>query len=178
MSSLPAPVAFAAQIAPLSLISFGGIPSVLPGIHNLVVVTKGWVTDREFADFYAIAQAMPGLSMILMMSLIGWKVGGLTGALASAVATFGPSCTVAFAAFRLGHRFRDAPWQRIVRRGLVPVTMGIVIASSYVVARAADTEWQAAMITGAAVAVMLGTRINPLWMLITGCARGGPWRLH
>ena len=88
------PVAFAAQIALLSLISFGGIPSVLPDIHNLVVVTKGWATDREFADFYAIAQAMPGLPMILMMSLIGWKVGGLAGALASAGATCGPSSAV------------------------------------------------------------------------------------
>jgi len=110
MSSPPAFLALAAHLAVLSMISFGGIPTVLPDIHNLVVVTKGWVTDQEFADFFAIAQALPGLPMILMMSLIGWKVGGLTGALASAVAICGPSCTVAFATFRLGHRFRDAPW--------------------------------------------------------------------
>jgi chromate transporter len=173
MSSPPAPVAFAAQIALLSLISFGGIPSVLPDIHSLVVVTKGWATDREFADFYAIAQAMPGLPMILMMSLIGWKVGGLAGALASAVATCGPSSAVAFVAFRLGDRFRDAPWQRIVRRGLVPVTVGIVIARGYVLARAADNGWQAAAITGAAAGLILGTRISPLWILIAAGAIGG-----
>jgi chromate transporter len=173
MSGLPAPVAFAAQIALLSLISFGGIPSVLPDIHSLVVVTKGWATDREFADFYAIAQAMPGLPMILMMSLIGWKVGGLAGALASAVATCGPSSAVAFVAFRLGDRFRDAPWQRIVRRGLIPVTVGIVIASGYVLARAADNGWQAAAITGAAAGLILGTRISPLWILIAAGAIGG-----
>jgi chromate transporter len=173
MSSPPAPVAFAAQISLLSLISFGGIPSVLPDIHSLVVVTKGWATDREFADFYAIAQAMPGLPMILMMSLIGWKVGGLAGALASAVATCGPSSAVAFVASRLGNRFRDAPWQRIVRRGLVPVTVGIVIASGYVLARAADNGWQAAAITGAAAGLILGTRISPLWILIAAGAIGG-----
>jgi chromate transporter len=173
MSSPPAPIAFAAQIALLSLISFGGIPSVLPDIHSLVVVTKGWATDREFADFYAIAQAMPGLPMILMMSLVGWKVGGLAGALASAVATCGPSSAVAFVAFRLGDRFRDAPWQRIVRRGLVPVTVGIVIASGYVLARAADNGWQAAAITGAAAGLILGTRISPLWILIAAGAIGG-----
>src|SRR5437667_10704773 len=173
MSSLPAPVALAAQLAVLSLISFGGIPSVLPDIHNLVVVTKSWVTDREFADLYAIARAMPGLPMILMTSLIGWKVGGLIGALACAVATCGPSCTVAFVAFRLGHRFRDAPWQRIVLSGLVPVTVGIVIASGYVLARAADSDWQAAAITAAASGLMLGTRINPLWILVIAGAMGG-----
>jgi len=173
MSSLPAPVALAAQLAVLSLISFGGIPSVLPDIHNLVVVTKSWVTDREFAGRYAIARAMPWLPMILMTSLIGWKVGGLIGALACAVATCGPSCTVAFVAFRLGHRFRDAPWQRIVLSGLVPVTVGIVIASGYVLARAADNDWQAAAITAAASGLMLGTRINPLWILIIAGAMGG-----
>ena len=173
MSSLSAPVALAAQLALLSLISFGGIPTVLPDIHNLVVVTKGWVTDREFADLYAIARAMPGLPMILMTSLIGCKVGGLTGALACAVATCGPSCTAAFVVFRLGHRFRDAPWQRIVLRGLVPVTVGIVIASSYVLARAADSHWQATAITAAAAGLMLGTRINPLWILVIAGAIGG-----
>ena len=130
-------------------------------------------TDREFADFYAIAQAMPGLPMILMMSLIGWKVGGLTGALASAVATCGPSSAVAFVAFRLSHRFRDASWQRIVRRGLVPVTVGIVIASGYVLARAADNGWQAVSITGAAAGLILGTRISPLWILIAAGTIGG-----
>ena len=173
MSSLSAPVALAAQLALLSLISFGGIPTILPDIHNLVVVTKGWVTDREFADFFAIARAMPGLPMILMTSLIGCKVGGLTGALACAVATCGPSCTAAFVVFRLGHRFRDAPWQRIVLRGLVPVTVGIVIASGYVLARAADSHWQATAITAAAAGLMLGTRINPLWILVIAGAIGG-----
>ena len=116
---------------------------------------------------------MPGLPMILMTSLIGCKVGGLTGALACAVATCGPSCTAAFVVFRLGHRFRDAPWQRIVLRGLVPVTVGIVIASGYVLARAADSHWQATAITAAAAGLMLGTRINPLWILVIAGAIGG-----
>ena len=60
MSSPPASLALVAHLAVLSMISFGGIPTVLPDIHNLVVVTKGWVTDQEFADFFAIAQALPG----------------------------------------------------------------------------------------------------------------------
>ena len=69
--------------------------------------------------------------MILMMSFIGWKVGGF-GAVAGALATFGPSCTMTFVAHRLWDRFRDAPWQRIVRRGLAPLTMGLVIAGDLV----------------------------------------------
>jgi chromate transporter len=115
-----------------------------------------------------MAQAIPGRNMILMMSFAGWKVGGIPGAAASALATFGPPCAMYFSAYRLWDRFRDAPWQRIVRRGLVPVTIGLVIASGAVMARAADAEWRAAAVTIAASVLMLGTRFNPLWVLLAG----------
>jgi len=111
--------------------------------------------------------------MILMMSLVGWKVWGFPGALASAFATFGPPCTIYFASYRLWDRFRDAPWQRIVRHGLVPVVLGLVIVSGTVMARAADTGWSAVALTIAAAAITLGTRLSPLWMLLVGGALGG-----
>ncbi|HYU12745.1 MAG TPA: chromate transporter [Stellaceae bacterium] len=167
------PIAMTAHLALLSSISFGGFPTVLADVRNFVVITHGWVTDQEFTNFFALAQAIPGPNMILMMSFVGWKVWGLPGAIASAFATFGPPCTMYFASYRLWDQFRDAPWQRTLRRGLVPVTMGLVIASGTVMARAADTDWRAAAVTVAAAALMLTTRLNPLWMLLAGCALGG-----
>jgi chromate transporter len=78
-----------------------------------------------------------------------------------------------FAAYRLWDRFRNAPWQRIMRLGLVPVIMGLVIASGTVMARAADTSWRAVAVTIAAAAVTLATRFSPIWMLLAGAALGG-----
>ena len=173
MSSPPAPFALTAHLALLSSISFGGFPTVLPDVRDFVVATHGWVTDQEFANFFALAQSIPGPNMILMMSFVGWKVWGFPGALASAFATFGPPCAMYFASYRLWDRFRAAPWQRIVRLGLVPVTMGLVIASGMVMARAADTGWQAAAVTIAATAITLATRLNPMWLLLAGGALGG-----
>jgi len=173
MSSPSAAIALSAHLALVSSISFGGFPTVLPDVRNFVVATHGWMTDQEFANFFAIAQSIPGPNMILMMSLVGWKVWGFSGALASAFATFGPPCAIYFTAYRLWDRFRDAPWQRIVRLGLVPVTMGIVIASGAVMARAADTGWRTTGLTIAAAAITFATRFNPMWMLIAGGALGG-----
>jgi len=42
-----------------------------------------------------------------------------------------------YTAYRLWDRFRHTPWQRIVRRGLASLTIGLVIAGGYVMARAA-----------------------------------------
>jgi chromate transporter len=172
VKSPSASLALVAHLALLSSISFGGFPSVLPDVHNFVTANS-WVTDREFADFFAISQMVPGPNMILMMSFVGLKVGGIPGAIASALATFGPPCLIYYAAYRLWNRFRDRPWQQIVRRGLAPLTIGLVIAGGYVMARAGDLGWQGALVTAAAIGVMLGTRLNPLWILAAGGALGG-----
>jgi len=173
MTDPSAPLALTAHLALVSSISFGGFPTVLPDVRNFVVSNHGWMTNREFADLFAIAQSIPGPNMILMMSFVGWKVWGFPGAVVSAFATVGPPCTMYFAAYRIWDRFRDAPWQRIVRLGLVPVVMGLVIASGAVMARAADTSWRAVAVTLAAAAIMLATRLNPMWMLVGGAALGG-----
>jgi chromate transporter len=172
MSSHSAPVALAIHLALLSCISFGGFPSVLPDLRNFVVAANGWVTDQEFTNFFALAQAVPGPNMILLMSFIGWKVGGVAGAIVSAVATFGPPCAMYFAAYQLWDRFRDAAWQMIVRRGLAPLTIGLVIAGGTVMARSGDGGWQGAALTIAAAGLMIRTRINPLWILAGGGAFG------
>jgi chromate transporter len=173
MTQPAALVALTGHLALLSSISFGGFPTVLPDVRNLVVIAHSWVTDQEFANYFAIVQAIPGPNMILMMSFVGWKVWGFPGAVASALATFGPPCAIYFGAYRLWDRFRAARWQGIVRRGLVPVTIGLVIASGVVMARAADPGWRAALVTVAAAGLLLVTRLNPLWLLCAGAALGG-----
>src|SRR5438477_2425264 len=132
MADPAAPVALTAHLALLSSISFGGFPTVLPDVHAYVVLTHGWVTDQEFTNFFALAQAIPGPNMILMMSFVGWQVWGLPGAIASAFATFGPPCTMYFISYRLWDRFRETRWQPIVRNGIIPVSIGLVIASATV----------------------------------------------
>jgi len=172
MNNSSASLILAAHLAVLSSLSFGGFPTVLPDVHDFTVA-RGWVTDQEFANFFAVSQIMPGPNMILMMSFIGLKVGGIAGAAASALATFGPPCAMYYLSYRLWDRFREMPWQRIVRRGLAPLTIGLVIAGGYVMARSAAVGWQSAAITAAAVVMMFARRLNPLWILTAGGALGG-----
>jgi chromate transporter len=162
-----------AHLALLSSVSFGGFPTVLPDVRAFVVLSQGWMTDADFTNIFAMAQAIPGPNMILMMGLIGWKVCGLPGALAAATATCAPPCAIYFAAFRLWDRFREAHWQRAVRAGLAPVTVGLIMASGIVMARAADTGWAAASLSLGAAIVLLTSRVNPIWLVAAGGALGG-----
>jgi len=172
MNATDAPVSLVAHIAVLALISFGGVPGVLPDLRHFVVMTNGWLTDQEFANCFAIVQAIPGPNMILMMSFIGWKVGGLPTAIASALATFVPPCAVAYTAFRYWERFRHTAWQSRVRRGLTPVVIGLVSAGGYAMASAVNPGWVGIAITLGAAGLLLASRVNPLWLLGIGAGLG------
>src|SRR4051812_6735007 len=79
MSGPAALLILVAHLALLSSISFGGFPTVLPDVHQLVVDTHGWMTNQEFANFFATSQAMPGPNKILMMSFYRLESVGLPG---------------------------------------------------------------------------------------------------
>ena len=152
-------------LALMSSMSFGGIPSVLPDIRDFVVTANGWLTDRDFANFFALAQTIPGPNMILLMSLIGWKVAGISGAIAAGGATAIPPCTMYFIGYRYWDRFRHAPWQQIARTSLAPLTCGLIVAGGTVMAGTADKSWAALAVSAGAAIFLLTTRLNPLWFL-------------
>ena len=164
--------ALAGHLAVLSLISFGGIPGVLPDIQEYVVAANGWISERDFANYFAVVQAIPGPNMILMMSFIGWKIGGLGAAVAAGLATFGPCCALSFTAFHFWERFRDTQWQQRARRGLAPVTIGLVTAGGFVMATSGNAGWESLAASLAAAGLLLGTRLNPIWIIAGGAGLG------
>lgn len=161
----------AQQFTLLSFLAIGGVNALIPEIHRRVVDVQHWLTDTDFAQAFAIAQAAPGPNM-LIVSVIGWRVDGLLGALVATVAICAPSSVLTFAVAHIWDRFRDAPLRAAIQHGLAPVTVGLVLASGYILARTADKTWNAIAITAVTVGLMLTTRIHPLWLLAAGAVFG------
>jgi chromate transporter len=159
------------QFSLLSLLAIGGVNALIPEIHRRVVEMEHWMTDADFAQAFAIAQAAPGPNM-LIVSVIGWKVSGVLGALVATVAICLPSSALTFAVAHIWDRFREAPLRVAIQNGLAPATVGLVLASGYILARTVDHSWAAFAITGATVAITLTTRLHPLVLLGIGAALG------
>ncbi len=155
----------ATHFALLSLLSFGGVNVILPDAHRFVVDTQHWLTDQQFADFFAIAQAAPGPNF-LIFALIGWHVAGILGAITASLAIIVPAGTMAFVVGGLWHRFRNAPWRRAIQVGLAPITIGLVFSSALVLSAAADHDWLTFAVTVVTAVVALGTEFNPLWLFL------------
>jgi chromate transporter len=156
----------------LSLVSFGGTNTVLPEMHRQAVTVHHWLTDQEFASVFAISQAAPGPSS-LIVSLIGLKAASWVGALVATAAMFSPSVVLTFVASQAWQHFRDAKWRIAVQKGLAPITVGLLLASGLVITRAADHGWSAIMLTGATTILLVVTRVNPLFIMAGAGILGG-----
>ena len=102
-------VALALRFTVLSLVAVGGVTSILPEVHRVVVDVNHWMTDVQFAQAFAIAQASPGPNM-LIVTIIGWHVAGLPGALVATVAMITPCATLSYSVARVWQRFQGAAW--------------------------------------------------------------------
>jgi chromate transporter len=160
-------ITLAGYFALLSLFAVGGANAAIPEMHRIAVDVMHWMNDRQFADMFAIAQMSPGPNIIIV-TLIGYHVAGFAGAAVATGAMCGPTCLVAFFVARTWDRFKDAHWRISIQAGLVPVSLGLIGASAFVLARAADNNVYAGLLTAVTVVVAATTRINPLWLFAAG----------
>jgi chromate transporter len=167
----PVLVELAVQFLVLSLLSIGGANAIIPEMHRRAVDIEHWMTDADFAQMFALSQAAPGPN-VLIVSLIGWKVAGVTGAFVAMGSMCAPSSMLTYYVAHVWDRFRDHPLRIAIQRALAPVTVGLVLASGYVLTRATDHDWRMFAVTAATALTTLATRVHPLWLLAAAAALG------
>lgn len=171
----------------LSLLAVGGAIATAPDMHRFLVERQAWLTDPQFSASIAIAQAAPGPN-VLFIALLGWNVGinaggpgvagWLLGALGMALCMLGvmlPSSLLTWLATRWGHRNRERRAVRAFKLGMAPVVIGLLLATSWVLARAHGvwaTDWPVWLLTAATMLLVWRTKLHLLWMLGAGAMLG------
>lgn len=166
------PWALAAYFASLSLIAFGGANAILPDMHRYVVEQTGWISDADFSHFFAVSRSAPGPN-VLIVTLIGLKVSGWAGALAATAGMCLPSCVLTYWAAKQLRNNATAPWALSFRMGLVPLTIGLMLASSWVILKAANHDWHDYLFSALAALWMEKVPLHPLWLMLIAAVLGG-----
>jgi chromate transporter len=151
----------------MSLFAVGGANAAIPEMHRIAVDVQHWLTDKQFADVYAISQLSPGPN-VLIVTLIGYAVAGVAGALAATLAMCVPTAVLAYWVSRLLTRSSHSRWPAIIQAALVPLSIGLMGASGLVLALTSDRTWMAGLVTAAVAGLAFATRLNPLWLLLAG----------
>ena len=169
----------------LSLFSLGGGNTLLAEYHHISVDEFCWLTDAQFADLYALAEAAPGPSSMIV-GLLGlsaaWKEGlgwGLLSGYGAEAAVLLPSTLLMVVACLSWKRLEHSPWRIAFERGMGPITLGILFAVGLKIVHTADTTSAGQLsVPGVIVSVivcvlMLRTRISPLWFMAVAGILGG-----
>jgi chromate transporter len=163
----------------LSLLSIGGGNAVLPEMHMDAVKGHHWMTDSQFADIFSISQTAPGPS-ILIVTLVGYgaglSVGGVPGAiiggLIATAAMILPAASLMYAVTLFWQKAQKSKLRYAVEKGFAPLTVGLIMATSLVMSRAADHDWRAYLITAICTAIFIFTKTNPLIIVFSAGVLG------
>ena len=159
------------EFALLSFVAFGGATALLPEMHRVVVENHHWLDDTTFTHLYAIAQAAPGPN-VLVVTLIGWKVAGLAGALAATLAMCLPMSVLIYLLIDRWEGFAGARWQRAISLGVAPLAVGLIFSGATLIAQSAELGWAAWLLVAASVFANLRSKLHPLWFIGVGAALG------
>lgn len=155
----------------LSLTSFGGGNIAIPEIYRQTVLVHGWVTERQFAEAFALSRSAPGPSTLFVF-LVGAKAAGWAGAAVASVGMFLPSVTLMQAACAAVRRFGEHPVLARVLAGLRPITIGMVFASAWLIGRSAVSGPTTAAVFLVCVGLLGFTRL-PILVVLAGAAIAG-----
>jgi chromate transporter len=166
----------------LSLMSIGGAISTTAEMHRFLVEQHHWLTQAQFNESIAIAQAAPGPN-VLFVALMGWNVGMNAGStvaafLGVAVTMTGillPSTTLTYLAAQWGQRNRDLRAVRAFKQGMAPLVIALLVSTGIILGSASGNaahDWPLWALAIAAGLVIWRTKTHLLWLLGAGALLG------
>ena len=80
--------------AKVGVMTFGGGYAMLPILQREVVEAKGWATDEELMDYFALGQCTPGIIAVNVATFIGQKLNGILGGIVATLGVAFPSVVI------------------------------------------------------------------------------------
>jgi len=155
----------------LSLLTVGGGMAAFPELKVLTVEVHKWLTFPQLIHLYSVGQMAPGPNMMMIVAIGQWA-GGMLGAIVVLIAFFGPTAVLAFVVAKGWRKLEKWPWRTSIQQGLAPVSIGLLLAGCFSMAKGAITGVETAAIAVAVLLILLQYKINPALLVVAGAVVG------
>ena len=145
--------------------------AAFPEMKVLTVDVHHWLTFPQLIHLYSVGQMAPGPNMMMIVAIGEWAA-GLLGAIVVLLAFFGPTACLAFYTGRLWRRLETWPWRTSIQKGLAPVSIGLLLAGCFTLAKGAIFGLDTAVIAVAVLLILLQYRVNPALLVLAGAVVG------
>ena len=158
--------------AKVGVMTFGGGYAMLPILQREVVENKGWATDEELVDYFAIGQCTPGIIAVNTATFVGYRIGGFWGALFATVGIVLPSFFVILAISYVLQEFSHIKAIQYAFFGIRAGVLALILQALFSISRQTKLDILSWIIMGAAFILVAFLGVDTL-IVILGCALFG-----
>ncbi len=164
----------------IGFVSFGGGYAMIPVIEYEVQAHQ-WLTTQEFTDAVAIAGMSPGPIATNSAVFVGFKVGGISGAIISAIAVSLPSLIIVLSIVLFLKKAANSPLMDYAFYGLRPVITGLIAYAAIKFAIQNDIinsvhilhfDWIGILFVIAGLGLILFKKVNPVVIILLSGVMG------
>ena len=155
--------------ARVGVMTFGGGYAMLPILQREIVERKGWATEEELTDYFAIGQCTPGVIAVNTATFIGRKRFGVAGGIFATLGVVFPSIVIISLLAGVITQFSALVWVRNAFAG-IRVCVCVLIANAVWKLRQKSIvdKWTAGIFAVIAVGAIF-TKLSPaVFVLIAG----------
>lgn len=152
-------------------VMFGSGYVLLAFLRADLVENWHWLTEHQLLDAIAVSQITPG-PLSTAATFIGYLLGGWTGAVVATAGIFLPAFLLTAASGQVIPRLRRSAIAGAFLDGVNVGALALMTVVGWQLARAALVDWVTLALAAVSALLVFRTRINPVWLMVAGCAVG------
>ena len=156
----------------IGALTFGGGYTVLPLLQREICDRKGWASQTEVIDYYAVGQCLPGLIGVNTAILIGHKAKGKGGSVAAAAGFAAPSLLIILLIASLIRNFADLQIVQSAFAGIRVAVCALILNAITTMAKKGILNLLTALLAAATFVASALFALSPIPLVLLAAAAG------
>ncbi|EMB47013.1 chromate transporter [Treponema denticola] len=156
----------------IGLVTFGGGLAMLPILKRDLVDSKGWLTEDEILDYFAIGQSTPGVIAVNVATFVGYKRGGLIGSIFSTSGIVFPSLIIISLIAAFVSNFNELAWVQKALKGINVAVSVLLVKAVFSFGKKTVFDLCTFLIAALSFVLMFAFKVQGVWIVIGSALSG------
>ncbi|WMT40889.1 chromate transporter [Paenibacillus sp. D2_2] len=148
--------------------TFGGGYAMIATIEQEIVHKKKWMSQAEMGEMVSISGSAPGGVAVNSAAFIGYRLGGVAGAITAVTAITLPTFFIVLILSLLGAVFKDNVKVGAALKGIHAAVVSLIVVAAYKMWKASIIDKATLVIAAFAVTLLLFTGVHPFFLILGG----------
>lgn len=153
-------------------LTFGGGYAMLPILQREIVEKKGWTTEEELLDYFAVGQCTPGIIAVNTATFVGFRKKGVLGGILATLGVVFPSVVIITVVAAVLQNFAHLPVVQNAFAGIRVCVCVLILNAVVKLLKKSVRDWVTLVLFLGVLAAALFTSLSPVWLVLAAGALG------